>query len=116
LQSKGLSRVFSNTTVQKHQFFGSQYNYNKKDIISVDDDVNLEPLWWHRSKESTCQCKRHGFGPWVGTIPWSRKWQPTPVVLLGKSMDRGAWWATVPGVTKSWTQLSTHVHIMLVEM
>ena len=30
LQSKGLSRVFSNTTVQKHQFFGaqlsSQYN------------------------------------------------------------------------------------------
>ena len=24
LQSKGLARVFSNTTVQKHQFFGSQ--------------------------------------------------------------------------------------------
>ena len=24
LQSKGLSRVFSNTTVQKHQFFGNQ--------------------------------------------------------------------------------------------
>ena len=24
LQSKGLTRVFSNTTVQKHQFFGSQ--------------------------------------------------------------------------------------------
>ena len=32
LQSKGLSRVFSNTTVQKHQFFGaqpsSQSNFN----------------------------------------------------------------------------------------
>ena len=25
LQSKGLSRVFSNTTVQKHQFFGAQH-------------------------------------------------------------------------------------------
>ena len=25
LQSKGLSRVFSNTTVQKHQFFGEQH-------------------------------------------------------------------------------------------
>ena len=25
LQSKGLSRVFSNTTVQKHQFFGTHY-------------------------------------------------------------------------------------------
>ena len=23
-------------------------------------------------------------------------------------MDRGVWWATVHGVTKSWTQLSTH--------
>ena len=27
---------------------------------------------------------------------------------LEKSMDRGAWWATVHGVTKSWTGLSTH--------
>ena len=24
------------------------------------------------------------FDPWVGKIPWSRKWQPTPVFLLGK--------------------------------
>ena len=27
LQSKGLSRVFSNTTVQKHQFFGAQFSW-----------------------------------------------------------------------------------------
>ena len=26
-------------------------------------------------------------------------------------MDRGAWCATVHGVTKSWTRLSTHTHI-----
>ena len=26
LQSKGLTRVFSNTTVQKHQFFGAQFS------------------------------------------------------------------------------------------
>ena len=26
LQSKGLSRVFSNTTIQKHQFFGAQHS------------------------------------------------------------------------------------------
>ena len=24
---------------------------------------------------------RHGFDPWVGKIPWGRKWQPTPVFL-----------------------------------
>ena len=29
--------------------------------------------------------KRHRFNPWVGKIPWSRAWQPTPVVLPKKS-------------------------------
>ena len=39
-------------------------------------------------KESTCQCRRCqklGFNPWVGKIPWRRKWQPTPVFLPGES-------------------------------
>ena len=31
------------------------------------------------------QCKRHGFDPWFGKIPWRRAWQPTPVFLLGES-------------------------------
>ena len=31
------------------------------------------------------RCKRHGFDPWVGTIPWMRKWQSTPVFLPGES-------------------------------
>ena len=38
-------------------------------------------------KEHTCQCrrqKRHRFSLWVGKIPWSRKWQLTPVFLPGK--------------------------------
>ena len=26
-----------------------------------------------------------GFDPWVGKIPWRRKWQPIPVLLPGKS-------------------------------
>ena len=47
-----------------------------------------------------CQCRRCMFGPWVGNIPWRRNWHPTPVFLPGKHMDREAWWATVPGVTK----------------
>ena len=37
-------------------------------------------------KKSTCQCrrfKRWGFNPWVGKVPLSRKWQPTPVFLCG---------------------------------
>ena len=27
---------------------------------------------------------RCGFDPWVGKIPWKRKWQPTPVFLPGE--------------------------------
>ena len=33
LQSKGLSRVFSNTTVQKHQFFGAQLSSQSNSLI-----------------------------------------------------------------------------------
>ena len=29
--------------------------------------------------------KRSRFDPWVGKIPWRRKWQPTLVLLPGKS-------------------------------
>ena len=38
-------------------------------------------------KESACQCRRHKrqpLSPWVGKIPWRRKWQPTPVFLPRK--------------------------------
>ena len=71
---------------------------------------------WLSSKESPCQCrrhKRHGFDPWVGKIPWRRKWQTTPTFLPEKSHK--AWQATVHGVTKSQTRLSdwAGVHTML---
>ena len=35
---------------------------------------------------------------------------PLQYSCLENSMDRGAWRATVQGVTKSWTRLSTHTH------
>ena len=61
-------------------------------------------------KDSACQrrCKRHESHPRVRKVPWRREWQPTPVFLPGKPMDRGAWWATVHETTRSWTWLSTH--------
>ena len=31
-------------------------------------------LWWLRDKESAHQCKRRRFDPWVGKMPWRRKW------------------------------------------
>ena len=58
---------------------------------------------------SACQSRRHkrwGFNLWVRKLPWSRKWQPIQYYCLENSMDRGLWWATVYGVSKSWTGLS----------
>ena len=67
---------------------------------------------WLSGKKSTCQCRscrRCGFDSWVGNIPWSEKWQPTPVCLPGES--HGAWQATAHGVKSSQTRLSTHTQI-----
>ena len=30
------------------------------------------------------QCRRSGFEPWVGKIPWRREWLPTSVFLPGE--------------------------------
>ena len=35
-------------------------------------------------KERACQCRRRRFHPWVGKIPWSRKWHPSPVFFPGR--------------------------------
>ena len=49
--------------------------------------------------------------PWVGKIPWRRDGNPLQSSSLENPMDKGAWWATVRGVTRSWTRLSNqHFH------
>ena len=65
-------------------------------------------------KQSTCQCRRHrrcGFDPWVGKIPWRRRWQPTAVFLLGK-FHASPCLEEPGGLQCTWLQnlLSTHTH------
>ena len=60
-------------------------------------------------KEPSCHCSRHkrlGFSPWVWKILWRREWLPLQYSCLDNPVDRGAWWASVHGVTKSQTGLS----------
>ena len=54
--------------------------------VSFEDTrtVSWVGLSWLSGKELTCQCRRHRFNPWVRTIPWRKKWQPTPVFLPGE--------------------------------
>ena len=47
------------------------------------------------------RCKRHGFDPWVGKIPWRRAWHPLQHSCLEDPVDRGAWQVAVHGVTQN---------------
>ena len=45
----------------------------------------MGPPWGISGKKSTYKCRIWRFDPWIGKIPWRKKWQPTPVFLPGKS-------------------------------
>ena len=80
----------------------SSYSQTYKNIFHLIPYIrNVGLTWWFSSKESTFQCRRCGFNPWVGKIPCKRKWQPTQYSCLGNPINRGAWWATVHRVTES---------------
>ena len=90
----------------------SQGKYSRIHCLGGSHGVVAGFPRWLSGKEPACQRRRHrscGFNPWVSKIPWRKKWPPAPAFFPGKSMDRGAWWATVHGVTKSRARLrDTH--------
>ena len=60
--------------------------------------------------------KRHGFDPWIGKIPWNRKWQPTAVFLPGKFHGQRrlagySSWSCKESDTSEW--LSTHIYVCM---
>ena len=53
----------------------------------------------------------------LGRSPGEKHGNPVQYSCLENPMDTGAWWATVHGVTKSWTrlkQLSTHTDVYFI--
>ena len=78
LLCKGLSRVFSNTIVQKHQVFSAQLVNNPP----IMRETWVQSLGWED--------------------PWRRERPPTPVLWPGEFHGL----LIVHGVTKSWTRLS----------
>ena len=54
--------------------------------------------------------KHQGFDPWVRKIPGGGNGNPLYYSCLGNPIDRGAWQATVHGVAKSQTRVSTDAH------
>ena len=63
------------------------------------------------SKESACNAGDLSSIPWLGRSPGEGNGNPLQYSCLENPMDRGAWQATVHGVTKCQTRLSGyHTH------
>ena len=54
-------------------------------------------------KEFVCNARDLGSIPGLGRASGEGSCIPLQYSCLENSMDRGAWWATVHGVAKSWT-------------
>ena len=67
---------------------------------------------WCSGEKSACwcrRCKRHGIYPWVGKIPWRRKWQPSLVFLPGESHEQRSLAGYSPwGCKESYTTERAH--------
>ena len=70
-------------------------------MTSTKTDIGL-PMYLS-NKESAYQCRRLGFDPWVGKIPWRREWQPTPIFLPGKFHGQRSLVGYSHGIAKSQT-------------
>ena len=60
------------------------------------------------SKESSCNAEDLDLIPKSGRSPEEGNGNPLQYSCLGNLMDRGAWWATVHGVAKSWNNWVTN--------
>ena len=66
-------------------------------------------LWWLSGKEPTCQCRRRGYHPLIGKIPWRRNGNPLQYSCLEDPTDRGTWRAALHGVERVGHDLVTEL-------
>ena len=117
MQSKGLSRVFSNITVQtsilrRSAFFIVQLSHA---YMTTGKTIALT-RWTFISKVMSLPFNMLGH-----SFSGEGNGNQLQYSCLENPMDRGAWWAAVHGVVKSWTRLSDftltfHFHALEKEM
>ena len=64
-------------------------------------------------KNLPANARRHGFNPWVRKIPWRRKWQPTPALVLRESHGQRSLAGCSPWGRRSQTRLSDRAHSLV---
>ena len=72
-------------------------------VLLYTTNLNLGLPSWHSGKESACSTQDTGLIPGSGRFPGGGNGTPVQYSCLENLMDRGAWQATVHGVTKRQT-------------
>ena len=86
-------------------------------LAQLKCDSFCEVLGGPDGKASVYNVGRPGFNPWVGKIPWRRKWQSTPVLLPGKShgqrsLEGYSSWGHKESDTTEWLHFHFHFHFL----
>ena len=76
------------------------------DSIINSMNMNLSKLWWLSWLRIHLQCRRPGFDPWVGKIPWRRERLTTPVCWPGELYGLFSPWSRKESDTTEWLSLS----------
>ena len=75
-----------------------------------------------QQKKICLQCRRCRLDPWVGKIPWRRKWLPTPVLLHGEFHGQRSlasyspWGHKELDMTKVTENSHTHIYTELIRI
>ena len=110
-----VSKIFQICRIQRKMFSVALFNLSVG-FNMVDKSLLLElfsSFWFirhkhpihhhHHVKNLSLQCGRPKFYPWVGKIPWRRKWQLTPVFFSEKSHGQRSLVGYSLWGRKSWT-------------
>ena len=83
--------------------------YYKYVVVPLGVPTNFCYCYWIRLPGQ--ETRDMGLMPWSGRAPGEGNGNPLQYSCLENSMDKGAWWATVHGVAKSWYGWA-HTHSM----
>ena len=112
---------YSTLSVLEKRSLGDSAKLNNKmqQIISTLLWHNLGFLGSSNGKESACNVGHLGSIPRFGRSPGEGHGNPLQYSCLENSTHRGAWWAAVHGILKSWTRLrdftSLHFNVKLAD-
>ena len=92
-------------------------SFNPTPPHALNTNISDVPFWFNfyfpggsEVKASTCNAGDLCLIPGSGSSPGEGNDNPLQYSCLENPKDIGAWWATVHGVTKSWTRLSNFTH------